>query len=139
MFRSGASRSLLRSLHNTTQPSLRAAARPQLRSQLCTISRRPQTLAAVKPLVPKSVVLARWQSRDERPVVDKINRAREEEISHKSLRPTPETVSSTSTMTAATDTAPAHEDEPQMMAGIKSDLVNLGPFFTEAVSPATLT
>ena len=128
MFRSGASRSLLRSLNNTA-PTLRANARPQLRSQVCTIAHRPQIVTAAKPLVPKSLALARWQSRDERPTVNKVDEAREERISHKEIKATPETVSSTSTVInpnplAATQ-GKGEDSEPMMMAGIYSDLVYL--------------
>lgn len=124
MFRSGASRSILRSFNTTS--TFRATGRQQLRSQLCTVSRRPQLVAAaVKPLGSTTLALARWQSRDERPTVDNIDYKREERIQGKHIKPTPETVSTSSTMTAAADmNAPAGEEaEPQMMAGIKSDLV----------------
>ena len=127
MFRSGASRSILRSL-NTSPIVTTALGRQQLRSQLCTVARRPVAAATLNPLASKTLGLARWQSRDERPTVNKIDTKREDEIRHKELKPTPETVSASSTfsetsMSVGATTVDSEEAEPQMMKGIYGDLV----------------
>jgi hypothetical protein len=133
MFRSGASRSILRSLNTSTTNTLRATNSPirqQARSQLCTVARRPLPSTALKPLAPKTLALARWQSRDERPTVDKIDTTREKEIGEKhTIRPTPERVSASSTTSADVAMTPGGDDpEPKMMAGVYGDIVRFPPF-----------
>lgn len=130
MLRSGASRSILRSLNTASPPAFKITSSPlrqQLRSQLCTISRRPQIAAIAKPLAPRALVGIRGASSGGREPVDKIDQKREEEIQKRKLRATPETVSQESTVMPMTgtpgDDAQVQEDDPQMMAGIKSDLV----------------
>lgn len=67
--------------------------------------------------------MARWQS--DRPPIDKIDTKREEKIAAKEIKPTPETVSSSSS--TITDMSigggNSEEAEPAMMAGIYGDLV----------------
>ena len=130
MLRSGASRSILRSLNTASNPTFKVTSSPirqQLRSQLCTVSRRPQLAAVAKPLAPKTLALTRWASGDERPTVHSIDKGREEKIQEKKIQPTPETVSTTSSQVPTSGAAPvgaeSAEPEPQMMAGIKADLV----------------
>jgi hypothetical protein len=58
--------------------------------------------------------------------VNKIDRTREEKIQQKKLQATPETISTDSSTVQAADVAAkeaAHEEEPQMMSAITSDLV----------------
>lgn len=129
MFRSGASRSILRSLNtSSTAPASRVTSSPvrqQLRSQLCTTALRQQSVTALKPLGPKTLALVRWQSSDGRKPVDKIDTAREERIQHKKLKPDPEHVSATSSVIppVGTTSVDSEESEPQMMRGILADLV----------------
>ena len=128
MLRTGASRSILRSLNTTSTPTFKASTAPirqQLRSQLCTASRRPQIQAFAKPLVPKTKIVARWASGD-RPTVGKIDHEREERIQQKKIEAHPESVSMDSSTVQHADSAAkaaAHEEEPQMMSAIYSDLV----------------
>ncbi len=128
MFRSGASRSFLHSLNTSSTPAIKATSSPvrqQLRSQLCTLSRRPQSLAITKPLVPQTLALTRWQSSDRKPV-DKIDHTREDKIGEKQFtKADPARVSSESTIAApiAMKGGDSEEAEPDMMGGIKSDLV----------------
>lgn len=99
--------------------------RQQLRSQLCTFSRRPQSLAITKPLVPQTLASARWQSSDRKPV-DKIDHTREDKIGEKQFtKADPAHVSSESSIAApiAMKGGDSEEAEPDMMGGIKSDLV----------------
>ena len=129
MLRSGASRSILRSLNTASNPISKVTSAPirrQFRSQLCSVSRRPQVVPLVKPLAPKTLALVRWQSKDERPTVDQVDTKREEKIQQKKIEPTPELVSTTSTTIAPTGNSgrAAQEDEPKMMAGINADLVS---------------
>lgn len=55
--------------------------------------------------------------------MDTINEKIEEKISHKTLKVTPDTVSATSTVAPVFDPSKSDEDDTQMLAGIKSDLV----------------
>ena len=128
MLRSGAARGVLRSLNTTSTPTTSRLAsapiRQQLRSQLCTVSRRPTVTAFAKPLAPSTTALARWKA--DRPPMDKIDKKREEAIQEKKIPVTPDTVSATSSVISTTDNTgdPAqHADEPDMMAGIRSDIV----------------
>lgn len=124
MFRNGATRSLLRSLN--AQPTLRntqSAFRPQLRSQLCTLSaRRPQALAVGKPL---ALQLLRAQSSNA-PGLDKIDQKHEQSIAQQKLEVDPAHVSSTSSIHPVLGEVKSEESgerETEMLAGVKSDLV----------------
>lgn len=136
MLRSGASRSVLRSLNIGTHPALKSSSSPlrqQLRSQLCTISYRPQAAAFAKPLVPSGLVWARGATTATRQPVDTIDMKREEEYQKRKLAASPETVSEDSTVMPMTGGVPgddgAAEQDPEMMSGIKSDLVCKCPMF----------
>lgn len=118
LLRTGASRTLLRSL---AQPRT-STTTTTFHAQLHTLSRRPQILA------PKTLALARWQS--SREPVDDVNTKREARIMEKKLKPTPETVSTASTVLPALGTdnprsgaGSEGESDPKMMSGINSDLV----------------
>jgi hypothetical protein len=79
-------------------------------------------------LVPKTQIVARWASGSDRPPASQIDKKREEEIGQKKLQPTPETISVDSSTVASADAAAkaaAHDEEPEMMAAITSDLVCL--------------
>lgn len=122
LLRTGATRSLLRNLNTTTS---------QPRTQLHTLSRssRPQVLT------PKTLALTRWQSAGSsggREPVDTINTKREEKLMDRKLKPTPDSVSTSSTTLPVTGIenprsghAAEEEQDPKMMAGISSDLVCL--------------
>ena len=76
-------------------------------------------------MVPRTQIVARWASGD-RDTVPKIDHAREERIQQKKLKATPGTISKDSSTVQAADVAAkeaAHEEEPQMMSAITSDLV----------------
>lgn len=125
MFRNGATRSLLRTLN--AQPTLRttqSAFRPQLRSQLCTLSsRRPQALAVGKPL---ALQLMRAQASSTRGPMDTIDRKHEQSIAKQKLEIDPEHVSSTSSIHPVLGEVKSEETgerETEMLAGVKSDLV----------------
>lgn len=124
MLRTGASRSIFRSLNTTSRISA-PPGRQQLRSQLCTASHRPQLQTFAKPLVPRTQIVARWAS-GKRDTELKIDHKREDEIAHKKLKATPESVSIDSTTAQGADaasTAAAKDEDPQMMFAIYSDLV----------------
>ena len=122
LLRTGATRSLLRTLNTTTS---------QPRTQLHTLSRssRPQALT------PKTLALMRWQSSGSsgaREPVDSINMKREEKLMDRKLKPTPDSVSTSSTVlpmagieNPRSGHASEEEQDPKMMAGISSDLVCL--------------
>ena len=79
-----------------------------------------------KPLAHKTPNLVRVARSGARGPVDQIDHKREEEIQKKKLPTTPESVSADSTIMPMTGTPGDEqlpEDDPQMMAGIKSDLV----------------
>lgn len=121
LLRTGASRTLLRTLAQPRSTTTTTT----FHTQLHTLTRRPQLAA------PKTLALTRWQS--SREPIDTINPKREEKLSSQTLKPTPESVSSTSTTLPALGAenprsgSPEGEDEhdPKMMAGIHSDLVRL--------------
>lgn len=125
MFRNGATRSLLRSLN--AQPTLRttqSAFRPQLRSQLCTLStRRPQALGAGKPL---ALQILRAQSSNTRSPMDTIDKKHEQAVGQQKLETDPAHVSTTSSIhpvLGEVKTEESGERETEMLAGVKSDLV----------------
>lgn len=139
MLRSGASRSIFRSLNAATNPALRATSSPirqQLRSQLCTVSHRPQPLSNAKPLAFQTVSLVRRQSgHGDRKPVDEINAQMETELGKEHLESHPETVSASSSTHPlmseigagpSTTKKGGSEDETEMLGGIKTDLVSSG-------------
>lgn len=129
MLRTGASRTILRSINTTSTSALKATSSPlrqQLRSQLCTISRRPHAATIAKPLAPKTLNLVRVASSRSREPVDQIDHKREEEIQKKKLQATPESVSTDSTIMPMTGTPGDEnktEDEGHVASGIKHDFV----------------
>ncbi|SMQ48610.1 unnamed protein product [Zymoseptoria tritici ST99CH_3D1] len=124
MFRSGASRSLLRSLNASQQPALRPVQR-QLTSQLCTIARRPQVLAMARPL---AMQLARAQYA----TVNKIDTKAEAAIGKERL-PVDSGVSTDSSVHPVfgeVGGAAEREDDTDMMAGVKNDLKTIKDTFS---------
>lgn len=125
MLRSGASRGILRSLNTASKPQFQVTSSlvsQQSRSQLCTISRRPQLASAAKPLALQTLAASkRWQTKGP---MDTIDKKHEQEVGQQTIPVTPGSVSATSSMVAATD-PPSRGDEkdPEMLAGIKADLV----------------
>ena len=120
--RTGAPRNLFRSLNASSRPT------QHFRSQLCTLSRRPQLSAATTP---KTLALVRWAS--ERKPIDNIDHKHEDALHDKTLRPTPDSVSSSSTTSAIFEENPrsghSADADPKMMAGVNSDLVLLYTVF----------
>ncbi|KAF2488475.1 hypothetical protein BU16DRAFT_553903 [Lophium mytilinum] len=137
MLRNGAShsRTLLRSLKSPASfPARRSpqftASPAQWTSQMCTISsKRPQSLALtqLRPLqaaiFQRSVTNTPW---------DKIDKKHEEKLAHQELKPTPETVSATSSTHPILHeiATPDPERDVDMMAGIKGDLKTIKDTFT---------
>jgi len=120
MLRSTAPRSLLRSL--ASHPPVRQ----QFRSQLCTLSARPQQ--AVKPFAPKTLALVRWQSTGNRRPIDEIDQHTETELGKQKLEAHPELVSSDSStrgINSEIGVKGAAEDDSDMMGGIWGDLVRI--------------
>jgi len=132
MFRSGASRALLRSLTTSTSSSaFRSQQQHQLRSQLCTLS-RTSPLSPTKPLGSKTLALVRYASRTgDRSAMDEINAQHETAVAKEKLEAHPESVSSTSSMHPLNSelggierTGKKEEDEDtDMFAGVRGDLV----------------
>lgn len=119
MLRSGAPRSVLRSLNTPASKVAQSPFRQQFASQLCTAARRPQALAAMKPLA-----LVRMASTDK--FVDSIDLKKEAERAKETLKAVPEKVSvDSSTRDVASEmTKPADShDDTDMMAGIRADMV----------------
>lgn len=129
MFRPTASRSLFRSLNAASHQSIRAqipAARPQLRSQLCTLSKRPQSLAMTNPTALQMI----RQATDNRGPMDTIDTKRESRIGEKKLQADPSTVSTTSSTHPIMGEARSEESgerDADMMAGVKHDMVRKEP------------
>ena len=124
MFRPTTLRSVARSVNAASQPALRvqgSALRPQVRSQLCTLSRRPQAVAFTKPL---ALQLMRAAS-DSRGPVDKIDTAAEKAIGQKHLKsdPSVSTTSSTHPIMGEVGLQESGERETEMLAGVKQDMV----------------
>lgn len=125
MLRSGASRSILRSLNIASNPAFKVTSSPvrqQLRSQLCTVSRRPQLVASVKPLAPQTL---RWQSQGDRKPIDNVDPKREEKIAKGTLEPHPELVSTSSSVTPAIGMSRGEDASAgeHVGGGVMSDLV----------------
>lgn len=129
LLRTGASRTFLRTL---AQPRA-AKTTTSFQTQLHTLSRRPQIAA------PKSLALTRWQS--SRQPIDSVNEKREEKLSERILKATPDSVSSSSTILPTVGTenprsgASEGEQDTKMMAGINSDLVCSKRACTKAAPP----
>jgi hypothetical protein len=125
ILRSGAPRSILRSL-NTTNSTFKLKSGPvqtQLRSRLCTISQRPGSAPLALSTANRTLALVRWQSTDQRQPVDQINAEREGRIMEKTMAAHPERVSATSTNPTMTAIKGSDEDDTKMLSGIYSDLV----------------
>lgn len=121
-----ASRAVLRSFNAASQRS-HIVARPSTRSQLCTLTRRPQAAAASKPL---ALQLLRARYADTRGPVDTTDKKREEKNQAKILEADPETVSASSSIHPVFGEARVEqsgENETDMLAGVKSDMVGHEP------------
>jgi hypothetical protein len=126
--RSAASRRL-RSLATAPITSRSAVVVP--RSQFCHLSTsRHATLGVVRPAVPKTLALVRFQS-TERKNVNEIDAKAEERAHAGRINPHPEYVSATSSTHAINSEVAASPgqrgqrdaDETEMLGGVKSDLV----------------
>ena len=133
MLRSGASRSLLRSLTTAGSAGAKVTSSPihqQLRSQLCTLSSRTSALSTIKPLAPRTLAQIRFASTSDRKPVDHVDAQHETELGKEKLEAHPELVSSTSSAHAINSELgaadPREEDDTDMMAGIRGDLVCYG-------------
>ncbi len=119
MLRSGASRSALRAVNTPAFKVAQTPFRKQFASQLCTAARRPQALAAMKPLA-----LVRMASG----MVDKVDLKQEAEKAKETLKATPELVSTESstrpTFGGEVGVKETHDDH-DMMAGVRSDMVRI--------------
>lgn len=129
MLRREAPRALLRSLKTPASAPVRrsphATASPiQWRSRICTTtSKRPQSLvlSQLKPsqasILTRSVTNTPW---------DKIDKKAEDKIAHQEIKPTPEIVSSRSSVHPIMHEVgtPNPERDVDMMAGIKHDVVS---------------
>jgi hypothetical protein len=118
MLRSGAPRSALRAINTPAFKVAQTPFRQQFASQLCTAARRPQALAALKPLA-----LARMASTEG--MVGGIDLKKEAQAAKEKLKPSPETVSmeSSTRHVASEMTKESHDDDADMMAGIRADMV----------------
>lgn len=117
MLRSGASRSALRSINTPAFKAAQTPFRQQFVSQLCTAARRPQALAAMKPLA-----LMRMSSNDS--IVGNINLKEEAKKAKEKLTPHPESVSvDSSTRNVTSEMTKESHDDTDMMAGIYADVV----------------
>lgn len=118
MLRSGASRSALRAFNTPAVKVAQTPFRQQFASQLCTAARRPQALAALKPLA-----LVRHASGG---MVDTPDLKKEAQKAKETLTPHPEQVSTTSStrppFSGEVNTKESHDDH-DMMAGVRSDMV----------------
>jgi len=130
MLRNPASRAILRSFANVgakpARPMINGALqRPQLASQLCTLSsKRPQRIAVA---LNRSVTATfqRHASSAQPPHFDKVNTKAEDKLAHQKLEAHPELVSSTSSIHPLNSEIGVQEQEKEvdMLAGMRSDLV----------------
>jgi len=119
MLRSGASRSALRSINTPAFKAAQTPFRQQFVSQLCTAARRPQALAAMKPLA-----LMRMASNDS--IIGNINLKEEAKKAKEKLTPHPESVSTESSVRhVASEMTKESHDDVDMMAGIYADVVRI--------------
>lgn len=119
MLRSGASRSALRSINTSAFKVAQTPFRQQFVSQLCTAARRPQVLAAMKPLA--SVRMASTDN-----VVGNVNLKEEAKTAKEKLEAHPESVSvDSSTRHVASELTKESHDDTDMMAGIRADMVRI--------------
>ncbi|KAF2207053.1 hypothetical protein CERZMDRAFT_63053 [Cercospora zeae-maydis SCOH1-5] len=134
MFRTGASRTILRSFNAAAQPAFRADINARLHatitSQLCTLARRPQAAAAVKPL---ALQLARGAASKDGPPMDKIDTKHEKELAKHVLEADPERVSMDSSVHPVfgeVGTAPASKhEEDKMLSGVNQDIQTIKDTF----------
>ena len=101
----------------------------QLRAQIRTQAARPRVLAITKPAASTTLWQVRRQATTRGPV-DNIDDKREARIEEKTLRATPDTVSTTSTTSsveAPIGSSAGQEEDAKMLAGINADLVR-SPF-----------
>lgn len=119
MFRPSAARSVVRAL-NASQPAFRRNTTP-FRSQLCTLSRRPQNVAT-KPL---ALQLLRTSFSDKRGPMDTIDTKAEKEIGTHKLPVDPNVSSATSIHPVLGEVGlqESGEKETEMLSGVKSDMV----------------
>lgn len=115
MLRSGASRSALRAFNTPAVKVAQTPFRQQFASQLCTAARRPQALAALKPLA-----LVRHASGG---MVDTPDLKKEAQKAKETLTPHPEQVSTTSSTMGGESSAQESSHDHDMMAGVRSDMV----------------
>lgn len=126
MFRAGVNRIALQALRAPAPQAARytlnaAAQRAQLSTRTTALAeRRPQAVQAALPRPVALALLRRHAS-----TVDHIDKKAEDAAAHKKMKPHPEIVSSTSSVHPLTrEVGIANpEDDIDMMAGVKSDLV----------------
>lgn len=119
MLRSGAARSALRSINTPAFKAAQTPFRQQFVSQLCTAARRPQVLAAMKPLASVRMV-----STDN--IVGNVNLKEEAKKAKEKLVASPETVSvDSSTRNVTSEMTKDNHDDTDMMAGIRADMVGI--------------
>jgi len=130
MLRNPASRAVFRSFTNAgakpARPTINGALqRPQLTSQLCTLSARSPQRIGVALNRPVITPFLRQASTAQPPHFDKPNTNAEDKIAHQKLEAHPELVSSTSSIHPLNSEigVPEPEKEVDMLAGMKSDLV----------------
>ncbi|KAK3079177.1 hypothetical protein LTS18_005549 [Coniosporium uncinatum] len=137
MLRNPASRAILRSFANVgakpARPMINGALqRPQLASQLCTLSsKRPQRIAVA---LNRSVTATfqRHASSAQPPHFDKVNTKAEDKLAHQKLEAHPELVSSTSSIHPLNSEIGVQEQEKEvdMLAGMRSDLRTIAETFS---------
>lgn len=109
----------MRSLNTPAFKAAQTPFRQQFVSQLCTAARRPQVLAAMKPLA--SVRMASTDN-----VVGKINLKEEAKTAKETLEAHPESVSvDSSTRHVTSELTKESHDDTDMMAGIRADMVRI--------------
>jgi hypothetical protein len=120
MLRSGAPRSLARSLLNSSQAkrssALQGASKLQSGAAWRAISFRSGGMRSLQPYKPATLALVRHAAtRRDAQLSDKLE----------ALQPHPEEVSTTSSVQTAVDQiGTAQEDDADMMAGVKGDMVS---------------
>ncbi|KXT08558.1 hypothetical protein AC579_3728 [Pseudocercospora musae] len=134
MFRPGASRTALRSLNASFQPTFRAVNSPMrshFKSQLCTVARRPQASALAKPLASEMLV-ARFADERKPGQYDAVDSKHEAAIRGNTITPHPELVSTASSTHPVRGEIGAQEVEKDtdMMAGVRSDMQTIRDTFS---------
>ncbi|USW52893.1 hypothetical protein Slin15195_G062120 [Septoria linicola] len=140
MFRTGASRTVFRSLNAASQPTFRTSVNTRLHahitSQLCTLSRRPQAAAALKPLALQFARGAAGQTGA--PPMDKVDTKHEKELAKHVLEADPENVSLDSTIHPVFGEVGPKTDgkeEEKMMAGVNQDIQTIKDTFDMSEVP----